>query len=168
MFGELFKDIKDTVSTLRHGTPTTELTFAKPYCSPARGIIEPVLAKYGVKMYGYQEAPRLSNPLTVLKMTSQIASGSGLVIPHALPVAQVATVTVSEAAAAWAEYLLLRTAKLYRVGPYINKRNQQWAAQHGGQMPPAWDEGKPWIERSCSEGVKAWQEVKQAQKGKRR
>ena len=168
MFGELLKDIKDTVITMRHGTPTTELTFAKPYCSPARGIIEPVLAKYGVKMYGYHEAARMANPLTVLKMTSQIASGSGLVIPHALPVAQVATVTVSEAAAAWAEYLLLRTAKLYRTGGYINRRNQQWAAQHGGQMPPAWDEGKPWIERSCSEGVKAWQEVKQAQKGKKR
>ena len=168
MFGELLKDIKDTVSTMRHGTPTTTLTFAKPYCSPARHIVTGALEPYGVKVYGFSEAARMTNPLTVLKMTSQIASGSGLVIPHALPVAQVATVTVSEAAAAWAEYLLLRTAKLYRVGPYINKRNQQWAAQHGGQMPPAWDEGKPWIERSCSEGVKAWQEVKQAQKGKRR
>lgn len=168
MFGELLKDIKDTVSTMRHGTPTTELTFAKPYCSPARGIIEPVLAKYGVKVYGYSEAPRMTNPLTVLKMTSRIPGDSGARLPSTLPIAQVATVTVSEAAASWAEYLLMRTAKLYRVGPYINKRNQQWAAQHGGQMPPAWDEGKPWIERSCSEGVKAWQEVKQAQKGKRR
>lgn len=166
MFGELFKDIKDTVSTMRHGTPTTDLTFAKPYCSPARGIIEPVLAKYGVKVYGYQEAPRMTNPLDVLKMTSRIPGTSGLKIPHALPVAQVATVTVSEAAAAWCEYLLLRTGKLYRVGPYINKRNQQWAAQHGGQMPPAWAEGKPWIERTCSEGMQAWQEVKQQTKRK--
>lgn len=169
MFGELLKDIKDTVSTMRHGTATRTITVAKPYCSPARGIIEPVLAKYGVKMYGYQEAPRMTNPLTVLALTSRIPGTSGYKIPNALPVAQVATVTVSEAAAAWAEYLLLRTGKLYRVGPYVNKRNQQWAAQHGGQMPPAWDEGKPWIERSCSEGMRQWQEVKQAtRKGKKR
>ena len=169
MFGELFKDIKDTISTARHGTPTTTLTFAKPYCSPARGIIEPVLAKYGVKVFRYQEAPRMTNPLTVLALTSKIASGSGYRIPNALPIAQVVTVTVSEAAAAWAEYLLMRTGKLYRTGGYINRRNQQWAAQHGGEMPPAWDEGKPWIEKSCTEGMKAWQEVKQAtRKGKKR
>jgi hypothetical protein len=37
----------------RHPTGTTTLTFAKPYCSPARGIIEPVLQKYGVKMHSY-------------------------------------------------------------------------------------------------------------------
>lgn len=167
MFGELIKDIKDTISEMRHGTPTTQLTFAKPYCSPARGIIEPVLAKYGVKMYGYQEAAKMTNPLTVLALTSRIPRTSGYKIPNALPVAQVATVTVSKAAAAWAEYLLLRTGKLYRVGPYINRRNQAWAAQHGGQMPPAWAEGKPWIERTCSEGIKQWQQVKKVtQKGK--
>lgn len=169
MFGELLKDIKDTVSTMRHGTATRTITVAKPYCSPARHIVTGALEPYGVKVYGYEEAPRMTSPLDVLKMTSRIPGTSGLKIPNALPIAQVATVTVSEAAAAWAEYLLLRTAKLYRVGPYINKRNQQWAAQHGGQMPPAWDKGQPWIERSCSEGMQQWAAVKQAtQKGKKR
>ena len=166
MFGELLKDIKDTVSTMRHGTPTTELTFAKPYCSPARGIIEPVLAKYGVKVYGYHEAARMANPLNLLRSGQNLPGDMFFTFPNALPVAQVATVTVSEAAASWAEYLLMRTAKLYRVGPYINRRNQAWAAKHGGKMPPAWDEGKPWIEKSCSEGMKAWQQVKDAAKGK--
>ncbi len=79
-----------------------------------------------------------------------------------LPTAHVAKVTVSKAAAAWAEYLLLRTGKMYRVGGYTDKRNEQWAARHGGQMPPAWSDGEPWIEKSCSEGVKAWQSAQKA------
>lgn len=160
MFGELLKDIKDTISAARHGTATETLTFAKPWCAPSRGIIEPVLQKYGVKVYGFSEAPKMTSPAMVLKMTAKIPGDGGLKIPQALPVAQVAKVTVSKDAAAWAEYLLLRTEQLYRVGPYINRRNATWAAQHGGQMPAAWDEGKPWIEKSCSEGMKAWQAVK--------
>jgi len=168
MFGELFQDIKDTISEAQHGTPVTTLTFAKPWCSPARGIIEPVLAKYGVKLYDFSEAARMANPLMVLKMTGRIKGDLRYITPNALPIAQVANVTVSKDAASWAEYLLLRTCKLYRINGYVNRRNERWALQHGGQMPPAWNEGKPWIERSCSEGVKAWQEVKwaRASKGK--
>lgn len=170
MFGELFKDIKDTVSTMRHGTPTRTIVVAKPYCSPARHIVTGALEPYGVKVYGFREAARMANPLNLLRSGQRMEGDLFFTLPNALPVAQIAEVTVSEAAASWAEYLLLRTAKLYRVGPYINRRNQQWAARHGGQMPPAWDKGQPWIERSCSEGMKAWQEVKQQakEKGKRR
>lgn len=167
MLSELVKEIVGAVSELRHGTATETLTFAKPWCAPSRGIIEPVLAKYGVKVYGFSEAERMANPLTVLKMTAKIPGSSGLAIPHALPIAQVAQVTVSKEAAAWAEYLLLRTGKLYRVGGYINKRNQAWASKHGGQMPPAWNDGEPWIEKSCSDGIRQWQQVKNAiKKGK--
>lgn len=172
MFGELLKDIKSTVDSVRYGQPTTTLTFAKPWCTPARGIIEPVLAKYGVTMHKYSEAARMANPLEVLKMTSRLPGDFGAAIPQALPIAQVANITVNEAAAAWAEYLLLRTGQLHRVGGYVNRRNEQWAAKHGGQMPPAWNEGKPWIESNCSSGIQAWQEVKEAarkqQKGKGR
>lgn len=168
MFGELFKDIRDAVSEVRHGTPPTTLTFAKPYCAPARGIIEPVLAKYGVKVYAYSEGLRMANPLTLLakesKLDPRAFDDMAASFPLQLPTAQVAKVTVSEKAAAWAEYLLLRTNQVYRVGRYINKRNEAWAARHGGQMPPAWHEGKPWIERTCSEGVNAWQQVKEAAK----
>lgn len=89
---------------------------------------------------------------------------TGTRMPSALPVATVARVTVSEKAAAWAEYLLLRTGKLYVPGAYVNKRNEQWAARHGGQMPPAWDKGQPWIESSCSAGIQQWQQVKDAAK----
>lgn len=166
MFGELLKDIKDTISTARHGTPTRTIVVAKPYCSPARHIVTGALEPYGVKLYGFSEAARMGNPLDLIRGSAAITMSRVKDIPAMLPISQVAHVTVSEAAASWAEYLLLRTGKLYRVGPYINRRNAVWAVKHGGQMPPAWDEGKPWIEKSCKEGVNAWQEVKRQAKGK--
>lgn len=162
MFDELAAQLRSTFAEMRHGTPTRTITVAKPYCSPARYIITATFQQYGVKLYGYSEAARMVNPLMVLKMTGKIAGDGGLVIPNALPVAQVATVTVSEAAAAWAEYLLMRTGRLYVVPPYVNRRNEQWAARHGGRMPPQWDKGQPWIEKSCSEGVTAWQDAKRS------
>jgi len=79
-------------------------------------------------------------------------------------------VTVNEAAAGWAEYLLLRTGLLYVPGKYVNERNEQWAEKHGGAMPPTWGNDQPWIELSCGDGVTAWtaarQAIKEAQKGK--
>lgn len=168
MFGDLLKDIKDAISTARHGTPTTELTFAKPWCTPSRDIIEPVLAKYGVKVYSFSEAAKMANPLMVLKMSRRISGDLPFPLPNALPIAQIAKITVSSEAAAWAEYLLLRTGQLHRVGGYVNRRNEQWAAKHGGQMPPAWNEGKPWIESSCSSGIEAWQEIKDAAQNARK
>lgn len=148
----------------RHPTGTTTLTFAKPYCSPARGIIEPVLQKYGVKMHDYDEEVKMIGARYAFKNmkvdASVIENVSRFIDP--LPTAQVAKVTVNKSAAAWAEYLLLRTNKLYRIGGYIDKRNEKWAAQHGGRMPPAWTDGEPWIERSCSEGVQAWQGAQRA------
>lgn len=143
---------------------TRTIVIAKPYCSPARHIVTGTLEQYGVKIYEFAESVKMVNPLTVMKLTSRIPSDSGLRIPSALPVAQIAKVTVSEKAAAWAEYLLLRTQQLYVISPYVNQRNQEWARQHGGQMPPAWADGKPWIERSCTEGINAWQQVKQTEK----
>ena len=160
MFDEIAAQLRSTFAEMRYGTPTRTITVAKPYCTPCRHIVTAAFQRYGVKLYSYSEAARMVNPLTVLKMTGKIAGDGGLTIPNALPVAQVAKVTVSEAAAAWAEYLLMRTGTLYVVPPYVNRRNEQWAAQHGGRMPPAWHEGKPWIERSCSEGVTAWQDTK--------
>lgn len=162
MFDELVKEIKNAVGELRHGTRTRTITVAKPYCSPARHIVTGALEPYGVKIYGFSEAARMANPLDLIRGSAAITMSRVKDIPAMLPISQVAHVTVSESAAGWAEYLLLRTGKLYRVGGYINRRNAAWAAQHGGTMPPAWNEGKPWIESSCSQGVKAWQQVKAA------
>ena len=85
-----------------------------------------------------------------------------------LPMAQVAKVEVSAKAAAWAEYLLLRTGKLYVVGDYVNKRNEAWARKHGGVMPTAWHEGRPMIETSCKAGMDAWGPLRKAAKGSKR
>lgn len=168
MFDEIAAQLRSTFAEIRYGTATRTITVAKPYCSPARDSVMTALNLYGVRIFDYHEAVRMANPLTVLKMTAKVAGDAGLTVPNALPIAQVAHVTVSEAAAAWAEYLLLRTGKLYRVGTYINQRNEQWAAWHGGQMPPAWNEGKPWIETSCSKGMQQWQAAKDAVKSRHR
>lgn len=164
MFDELAAQLRSTFTEMRYGTPTRTITVAKPYCTPCRHIVTATFQRYSVKLYSYSEAARMVNPLTAIKMTSKIAGDGGLTIPNTLPVAQMAKVTVSEAAAAWAEYLLMRTGTLYVVSPYVNRRNEQWAAQHEGRMPPAWYEGKPWIEHSCNEGRTAWQSVRDTAK----
>lgn len=149
---------------------TQTLTFAKPYCSPARGIIEPVLQKYGVKIHNYSEEVKIvgaQHALANMRVDASVIESVTRTLDP-LPTAQVATVTVNKTAAAWAEYLLLRTNKLYRIGGYVDKRNERWAAKHGGRMPPAWNDGEPWIERRCSEGIAQWQSaqkvVRDAQK----
>lgn len=160
MLGELLKDIADSVNDLRHGQPTRTITVARPYCTPCRGFVMTALQPYGVKIYGYDEHIRFATPFSVLGR--QVGQSGDL--NKKLPVANVARVTVSAEAAVWAEYLLMRQGQLKVVPPYQNKRNQQWAAGHGGQMPPQWEEGKPWIEKSCKAGVQAWQSVKEAAK----
>ncbi|MGE3487943.1 MAG: hypothetical protein AB7L09_24750 [Nitrospira sp.] len=166
MFGELFKDIKNTVGTIRHGAPTTTLHIAKPYCMPSRPIITKALQPYGVKVWGiHEQVHKISLRDCLRRMRVELRTFDNLKFGPAgviwLPAAWHAEVVVNEAAAAWAEYLLLRTGKLYVPGAYQNPRNQQWAAQHGGKMPPAWKDGKaPWIETNCGDGMDAWRELK--------
>lgn len=164
MFSELAKELQSAFGSLRHGTETRTLTVAKPYCSPARHIITGTLDQYGVRIYGYSEQVRTLSPAQALKNLRVKASvmESATRIMDPLPTAQVAQVTVSANAAAWAEYLLLRTGKLYCPNGYVARRNAEWAKRHGGQMPPAWKDGKPWIERSCKEGMRAWEPLRKA------
>lgn len=156
---DLASDAKKLTDELRHGTKTRTITVAKAYCTPARDIITGALQPYGVRIYGYREYTRLTSPRAWLRQ-----QGINDAEPEAkpLPMATFADVTVSEAAAAWAEYLLLRTGKLYVPGKYVNARNARWAAQHGGRMPPQWDRGEPLIEASCQAGRDAWQGVRGA------
>ena len=170
MFGELFDDLRSEFGAmrdeLRHGTQTRTLTVAKPYCSPARDIVMTALQPYGVRIYGYSEhteKTELRGFLRRMKIEAKTFENLryGPAAAGWLPMAIVAEVTVSEKAAAWAEYLMLRTGKLYVPGEYVNKRNADWARQHGGEMPPRWNE-QPWIERSCSDGMNAWSDMKRA------
>ena len=171
MFGELKKLLSDELGEVRKelrelkpGPRTRTITVAKPYCAPARSIITGALQPYGVKIHGITERPRMSGIGGMIKQYGLDPDSFDGGMRAALPIAQVAKVTVNEQAAAWAEYLLLRTGKLYCPDGYVNARNEQWAKQHGGTMPPAWNEGKPWIEKSCSEGMKAWAPLRKAAK----
>ena len=156
MIGDILIDLKSTFNDLGGGTPTRTITVAKPYCAPCRGIVMTALQNYGVRVHGYEERAQTVSA----RQAFQVSKMPSTETPTHLPVAQVARVTVSEKQAAWAEYLLLRTGKLHVIGDYVNRRNEAWAARHGGRMPVAWQEGKPWIERSCSEGKHAWRQAK--------
>ncbi|MEZ4614076.1 MAG: hypothetical protein R2867_00980 [Caldilineaceae bacterium] len=162
MFGELFDDIRDMFTEIAHGTPTRTITVAGAYCAPLRNTITATFQRYGVRLYDFHEQTKYASRHEL----SWVGDVDTSKFPNRLPIAQVAQVTVSKAAAAWAEYLLLRTGRLKCPDGYIDQRNEQWAARHGGQMPPAWADGKPWIERSCSDGLKAWGPVRKAAKGK--
>lgn len=171
MFSELMNELRSAVNGLRPGPARKTITVAKPYCSPARDIVMTALSPYGVKVYGYTEVVKMISPRYALKnlqvKADVIESVTRFLDP--LPTATVADVVVSEEAAVWAEYLLLRTGKLYRIGAYQDPRNGAWAARHGGRMPPAWEKGQPWIEKSCTAGINAWQAAKDTanQKGRK-
>lgn len=107
---------------------TTEtIVVAKPYCQPARGLIENIFSKYGVKLHGYKEKIEYVNDLP------------GLIE---------ATVKVSSKQAVWAEYLLLRSHQFMLMNKPKNQRNLEWASKHN-VMPESWN-GKPLIEKGCN------------------
>jgi hypothetical protein len=173
MFGELFKDIKDTISSVRYGQPTRVITVAKPFCSPARILITSALQPYGIKVHDIRERMitlSLHDFLRRMKVEARTWENLkfGPAAPLFLPMAWHAKVIVNEAAAAWTEYVLLRTGKLYVPGKYVDPRNEQWAARHGGKMPPAWRDGnEPMIESSCNDGKAIWKQAKMMTKGAR-
>jgi len=150
------------------GEPTRTLTVAKPYCTPARHIVTSALQPYGVKILDYKETIKTAGVRGMIKQMGLSEDSFDGNTKVALPMAQVAKVTVSARAAAWAEYLLLRTGKLHVVGSYQNPRNEAWARKHGGTMPTAWNEGKPMIETGCTKGMAAWAPLRKAAKGSKR
>ena len=169
MFGDLMKDLRGSFGA----AGTRVITVAKPFCSPARDIITGAFQPYGIKMFNYHEEVKMvslkdfARRMKVeLRTFENLKFGIGA--PMFLPAAIYAHVTVSAKAAHWAEYVLLRTGKLYVPGAYVDRRNEEWASKHNGHMPPAWNGGKPTIEATCSAGVKAWEPIKDAmKKGKR-
>ncbi len=166
MFSDIMKQIR---GALNNAPATRTITVAKPFCSPARNIITAAFQPYGIKMYGYrEEVKKISLRDFARRMRVEMRTFEnlkfGIAAPLFLPMAVWAHVEVSEKAATWAEYVLLRTGKLYVPGRYVNARNEEWASRHGGQMPPAWGEGKPLIESSCSTGKEVWRPIKAAMK----
>lgn len=168
MLGKLWKEIAgDLRAGLSDAPQTRTITVAKPYCSPARRIITGALQPYGVKIHAISErVEEAALDGFLRRMRVELRTWDNLKFgPIAavwLPMAIIAEVTVNAKAAAWAEYLLLRTGRLYVPRDYVDPRNKAWAERHGGTMPPAWNDKKPWIETSCQKGMDAWGPVRKA------
>lgn len=112
-----------------------KIIVAKGLCSPARDAVVSTLAPYGVRfsIYAYSEGP------------------DGVNAEENKPTAywNVAEVTVNDAAAAWAEYLLCRSGIFTLRSKPIDARNLKWAVKWGGAMPA------PWVESGCKVPSKA-------------
>lgn len=168
---EVFGEIKDSLSGVFDDEVEKHvLVVAKPFCTPARYIITSAFQKYGIKIYKYKEGVKtLAIKDFLRRMDIEMRDGENMQygpfsFPGFMSMAQIAHVTVSKKQAGWAEYIALRTRQLYIPGKYVNPRNHEWAVRHGGVMPPAWKEGKPWVEKSCSQGAKELQYLKQVTK----
>ena len=104
------------------------ITVAKGLCSPARSAIMKTLTPYGIKIHGISEYDGGE-----LKQYMQCAD-----------------VTVNDRAAAWVEYLLMRSGRFQLLSKPIDARNEQWALKWDKRMP------QPWVEAGCdAKGVAA-------------
>jgi hypothetical protein len=152
------QNVRDTLRP--QSTETHIFTIQKPFCCPAGKLVREALDPYGVKILNLS-ADQVVNVSTKdfaqmarieLKRMENIRYGPVLLAGW-LPYAMTVDVTVRETQAEWAEYLLERTLRMCVVKGNINGKNRSWANQHKGEMP------KPWIEKSCSDGNKIWQQV---------
>lgn len=160
---DIRKDVQGVVNEIVYGQRTAVVTVAKPFCSPARNIITGALQPYGVKIHRINErCEYVSIQGFIRKWRIEVKTFENfkylnpMGIAMWLPKAVIAEVIVNEAAAGWAEYLLLNTGKLFVPGEYVNPKNAQWAARRGYKMPVAWNSDEPWLERSCAEGINTW------------
>lgn len=98
-------------------------------CAPIRDRVALTLAPYGV-VYAVEGATWLDTnglPTDDLRLAR----------------ADSCAVTVRDQAAAWAEYLLLRSGRFRLLSTPLDPRNERWAVQWRGTMP------RPWVESGC-------------------
>lgn len=144
MFNSFLSDLFGSKASTKSSKPTkpnVTIEVAKPYCMPARNHITGLFKQYGIKLHGYKEA------IEYVEYRDRKVPGYRLI-----------KVTVSAKQAIWAEYLLLRSKKYMLWSTPLHPRNLEWATKHKS-MPPSWN-GKPMIEKSCEEGIKALKEKK--------
>lgn len=96
------------------------IIVAKALCTPARDAVTRTLQPYGV-LHTIEHYP----DATLSKAMQAVA------------------VTVNDQAAAWTEYLLLRSKQFRLLSDPIDSRNKSWSAQWNGKMP------QPWVESGC-------------------
>lgn len=112
---------------------TVTIQVAKPWCTPARGVILSALQPYHVKILGLSE-----------KIVED-GEGNKLYIE--------ASIRVQAKQGKWAEYLLLRTARFQLLSKPLYRNNARLAARYAGKMPTPWDRmtgrAEPWQEPGC-------------------
>ena len=95
------------------------LKFTAAYCTPARNWLPDILAPYKVK--------------NVVVRDKNMSDDYGNMW-------QDVEVDVNKQAAAWAEYLLLRSKRVVPNGKLFEAKNEDWAARRD-DMPKAWTDG---------------------------
>lgn len=106
-----------------------EIVVAAGLCVPMRERIARTLAPYGV-VHEARNGGWLD------------ACGGPTIDPNFARV-DTGVVLVRDQAAAWAEYLLLRSGRFRLLSSPLDPRNARWALQWGGAMP------RPWVEAGC-------------------
>lgn len=144
LFGDLGRELGDLRGDVRRaihgGDGRHQFRLMAGYCTPKRSVLTGLFKKYGIKG---------------AHVTEELEKNA-----EGYPLFYYLTATVNTTQARWAEYLILRSGKFTITNALYDERNRQWANKGG--MPKAWSEGKPWIETSCSEGMKAWQPLRDA------
>jgi len=129
-----------------------KIIVSQGMCSPIRPQVMTALKPYGF------------NPLHVEAYAQsddgQRAKDGAVLIGNDRPLCNVAEITVSDAAARWCEYVLLRSHKFQLMTPPLDPRNETWAAKWN-TLPRAWTQA------ACSTQAPALQRQRRPQRTRR-
>lgn len=113
----------------------TEIVLAGPICAPLRNQILTMLHQYGIT------SARVTDGYALGADGSRGREGA-FVLGRTQAVRQIYHVRVSRQAAAWAEYILLRSRQYELLSQPMEERNATWAARWQGRMPKPWRQGQ--------------------------
>ena len=106
-----------------------KIIVAQGMCAPIRPQVLTALQLYGFKGLHVESYAQAED--------GRRAKDGALVIGNDRPQCNVAEITVSDAAARWCEYVLLRSHKFQLMSKPLDPRNELWAAKWA-TLPRAW------------------------------
>ena len=106
-----------------------KIIVAQGMCAPIRPQVLTALQPYGFKPLSVESYAQAED--------GRRAKDGALVIGNDRPQCNVAEITVSDAAARWCEYVLLRSHQFRLMSKPLDPRNELWAAKWG-TLPRAW------------------------------
>ena len=106
-----------------------KIIVAQGMCAPIRPQVLTALQPYGFKPLHVESYAQAED--------GRRARDGALVIGNDRPQCNVAEITVSDAAARWCEYVLLRSHKFQLMSRPLDTRNETWAAKWN-TLPRAW------------------------------